>query len=167
MTGLLPDARAQVSRVRHEAAEFKYKYGYDIPADVLAKRLANINQVYTQNAGMRPLGVSMTLIGFDVEKGSQLFKCDPAGYYVGYKATSSGPKHQEANNYLEKKMKKGLPETVDDTVELAIVTLSSVLSVDFKKSDLEIGIVSAADPLFKTLSETEIDEHLTRITEKD
>ena len=30
----------------------------------------------------------MMLIGIDEEKGPQIFKCDPAGYYVGYKATA-------------------------------------------------------------------------------
>jgi 20S proteasome subunit alpha 1 len=27
----------------------------------------------------------MILIGMDDERGPQLFKCDPAGYYAGYK----------------------------------------------------------------------------------
>lgn len=45
MTGLVPDARAQVQRAMAEAAEFKYKYGYEIEPELLARRLANINQV--------------------------------------------------------------------------------------------------------------------------
>ena len=33
-TGHQADARAQVQRVRQEAADYRYKYGYDMPVEV-------------------------------------------------------------------------------------------------------------------------------------
>ncbi|KAI8968541.1 nucleophile aminohydrolase [Mycotypha africana] len=167
MTGNIADARSQVTRARQEAAEFRYKYGYEIPTDMLAKRVANTNQLYTQQAAMRPYGVSMILVGFDEELGPQLYKCDPAGYYVGYKATAAGAKQQEALNHLEKKLKKNPELNMEDAIELAITTLSTVLAVDFKASEIEIGVVDKDNTDFRTLNTEEIEDHLQRIVEKD
>ena len=126
---------------------------------------------------MRPLGVATTLISVDSEFGPQLYKCDPAGYYVGYKATASGPKQQEALNFLEKKLKnKECAEgSWEDVVELGIATLSSVLAADFKKGEIEIGIVGGprrdgkdgTEEEFRALDEEEIEERLQAISEKD
>jgi hypothetical protein len=37
------------------------------------------------------------MIGVDEETGPELFKTDPAGYIVGYKASAVGAKEQEAS----------------------------------------------------------------------
>lgn len=73
---------------------------------------------------MRPLGIgksasnvirsvhnphdraAMIIIGIDPMLGPQVFKLDPAGYFVGYHAAAAGQKQQEAMNHLEKKWKK-------------------------------------------------------------
>lgn len=68
MTGSIADARAFAQRAQGEAAEFRYQYGYEMPADVLAKRLANISQVYTQRVRHQPPSSTLLLhrpsIGF-------------------------------------------------------------------------------------------------------
>ena len=61
MTGSIADARASVNRARGEAAEFRYKFGYEMPCDVLAKRLANISQVYTQRVSMMTVMTDLRL----------------------------------------------------------------------------------------------------------
>ncbi|RCH99478.1 hypothetical protein CU097_015640, partial [Rhizopus azygosporus] len=81
--------------------------------------------------------------------------------------TAAGAKQQEALNYLEKKLKKNPELNMEDTIELAITTLSNVLAVDFKAAELEIGIVTKDNTDFRTLSTEEIDDHLQRIVEKD
>lgn len=57
------DAIAQVQRAREKAHKFRYENGYDIPVSYLAKKMADINQLYTQHASMRALGCIMLLCG--------------------------------------------------------------------------------------------------------
>ena len=171
-TGMIADARSQALRARAEAAEFRYKYGYEIPVEALAKRMANLSQIYTQRAYMRPLGVALTFCQFDTEElgihgGAQIFKCDPAGYYTSVKAVATGHKQQEATTYLERKFKKTdfVKGDWKETVEFAITALSLVLGTDFRKNDVEVGVATASG--FKILSVDEIDERLVAIAEQD
>ena len=183
-TGLAADAKAQVTRTRMEAAQFKYKNGYDVPVSYLAKRVADVGQVYTQHAFMRALGVVSLFCAMDDEDGPQLFKCDPAGHYLGYKACAAGSKEQEANNFLEKRMRTAeekakeakeaatagtaaLGMDMSKAIETAIIALQTVVGSDLKPTDLEVGVVTRAEPRWRQLTEQEIDQQLAAISDRD
>ena len=63
MTGLQADNMTLVDRAREKAVNYKAKYGYEIPIGVLAKRVADKCQLYTQRAEMRVMGSIMILFG--------------------------------------------------------------------------------------------------------
>ena len=120
------DGRNLLQRMRQHAGDFINDYGYEIPVHVLAEKMGELCQVYTQHAYMRPLCCVTILFSIDDENGPQIFKVDPAGHYMGYKATATGEKEQSANNNLEREIKKKNKLSVDETIKTAIKTLQNV-----------------------------------------
>ena len=90
----------------------------------MAKRMASVAQVHTQEPGTRALGVAALLIGWDEELNKpELYRTDPSGYTAGFKAVAIGAKQTEATNYLEKKMRKKTETEkwgVKETAELGL-----------------------------------------------
>jgi hypothetical protein len=66
----------------------------------------------------------MILISIDEEEGAQLYKCDPAGSYAGFKATGAGHKEQEARNFLEKKFKTDPKLDTEKTIKVPYLTFT-------------------------------------------
>lgn len=163
VTGRDADGRAWISRLRHESFKYLEENGHQIPVDILAMRAADIAQLYTQKSFMRPYAVELMLFSVDNEKGSQLFKVDPAGHFMGYHAVTSGVKEQEATNHLEKEFRNrgnfnNLSE--EETIRVAIESLQNTMGQDFKPTDIEVGVVNSNTKTFKKLSLEEIEAHL-------
>lgn len=181
LMGMTPDVIAQVERLRYEASNFRHSYGYEIPTHVLAGRVADICQTYTQQASLRALASFMILIGVDDERGAQLFKIDPAGQFFPYFATAVGAREQDAVNWFEKRVDELKDMDEATTIQTAIMAIQHILSSDFKGSELEVGIVTRAAPaagaaaapggpsngVFRLLTVDEVEDHLNRIAERD
>jgi 20S proteasome subunit alpha 1 len=139
---IIADIRAQVERLRYEANEFKFQNGFAMPVSVLSTRIADICQVYTQEASSRALACVMLLIGVDDEKGAQVFKVDPAGHFLPYKAVATGKSEPEAMNFLEKRVGDLAALDEKGTIEMAISAMQYVLSTDFKSSEIEVAVIT-------------------------
>jgi 20S proteasome subunit alpha 1 len=129
----------------------------------------------------------------DDEKGPQLFKVDPAGHFLGFKACAAGLKEQEATNLLEKAVKRA--EEADgggagagaggggggsggeaagpraslageEAVRTAISTFQSLLTADFKAEEIEVGVAAPGAP-FRVLATAEVEAHLSVIAERE
>jgi len=153
--------------MRQFAGDYRYEYGYDIPINVLGDKVSEVAQMYTQHAYMRPLCVVTMLFTIDDEKGPQLFKVDPAGHFVGYKATSSGEKEQSATNQLEREYKKRSDFSSDEAIKIAIKALQTTLSTEFRNTDIEIAVVTQESPEVHVLNLDEIERELSKVGESD
>lgn len=165
VTGTMPDCKNFVTRARYEAGEWTFDHGYTCPVSVLAKRMADLAQVNTQTASMRPLAVIGLFIGVDDEKGPVVYKVDCAGHYLPFFAAAAGPKEQEAMNFLEKRVDEMKEMTPEQVVRTAITCLGHVLGSDFRGSEIEVAEVVTKDGKFHVLSEEEIEVHLNAIAD--
>jgi hypothetical protein len=82
------------------------------------------------------------MIGYDDEKGTQVFKIDPSGHYLPYKATAMGKYEPEAMNFLEKKVQDLGELDENTTIEMAIMAMQHILSTDFKSNEIEVGVIT-------------------------
>ncbi|CAD6196468.1 unnamed protein product [Caenorhabditis auriculariae] len=165
--GLIPDAKFQVRRAQSEAASWKYKNGYDMPCELLAKKMADLNQYYTQNAEMRSLGCALIMIAYDDEDGPVVFRVDPAGYYRGMKGVSVGVKQVAATSFLEKKIKKKADLSGAEAIELALEALQTSLGIDVRAKDLEVAVITKENKKFSKLTGEQVEHHLNQIANRD
>ena len=153
--------------MRQFAGDYRNDYGYEIPINVLSEKVGEVAQVYTQHAYMRPLCVVTLLFTIDDERGPQLYKIDPAGHYMGYKAAATGEKEQSAVNHLEREFKKKVELSTDDAMKVAIKTLQTTLSTEFRSSDIEIAVVSVEESNVRILNTEDIERELAKVGESD
>ncbi|CBH14477.1 proteasome alpha 1 subunit, putative [Trypanosoma equiperdum] len=174
ITGRAPDGKALVQKARNEASEYKYRYGMPMPVSVLAKRVADMAQVRTQQAGMRLMGTIMTFVGMEQndEDGAwipQIYCVDPAGWCGSYHACAVGKKQIEACAFLEKKQKNAPFHTLSqkEAAMIALAALQSALGESLRASGVEVGRCTADDHHFSRVPDREVEEWLTLLAEAD
>jgi len=165
--GIVPDAKFQVRRAQAEAAQWKYQNGFHMPISELARKMADINQYYTQNAELRSLGTVMLMISHDEEDGAKIYSIDPAGHFRSIRGFGIGVKQQQVNSFLEKKLKKRSDLAMDETIQLALESLQQALGADLKSGEVEVIVADRQAPKGTKLSNEQIEAQLNAIAERD
>ena len=157
IAGLSPDARVLIKQARLYCQSNKMTY--DEPADVedLASGVGDLLQRYTQNAGVRPFGVSLLFGGVDGHRVS-LLATDPSGSYRGYRATAVGRNSEKAVSVLQQEYRKEI--TLNEAIALSVQALKEASENDLSADGMNIAVVTKESKKFRTLSVEEIQKYL-------
>lgn len=139
--GYTGDARALVDLLRVQAQIHKMTYGEPIEVFVLAKKLADRMQIYTQFAGARPYGVSIILGGVNEEP--ILYVINPSGNLDRWAAKALGRGEEDAQKYLEKNYRENMTEEQAKKLVIAAITAGEKPFGAVNKDDIEIKVVTA------------------------
>jgi len=151
--GYIPDARIQVDSARVLAQSNRLIYDEPVDVEAIAKRIADMNQQYTQYAGVRPFGVSLIIAGVD-DAGPVVYLADPTGTYSGFHAIAIGQGSDQVNDYLEKNYSSDL--SLDDAVTLAIECIYLVSEDKTGTAHIKVAVVEAKTKKWRRLQEQEI-----------
>lgn len=157
-SGMGPDFRVLVKDARKNAQKYYLTYREVQPVNQIVRESALLMQEYTQSGGVRPFGVSCLVAGYDDEDGPQLFQVDPSGSSFGWKATAIGKNYVNAKNFLERRYSDDVE--LDDAIHIALLTLRESYEGEMTEHNIEVGIVSSEDKMFRILSPSEVRDYL-------
>jgi len=156
VVGLGSDARILIDQARVYAQSNKLMYDEPIDIEIVAKRVGDIKQLYTQHAGVRPFGVSIIFGGID-KTGSRLFATDPSGSIRGWKAVAVGVGKETVEGILKTDYNEKLD--IETATKLAIKALVKAQEARGEQPRVKIAVIPAATKKMKQLTDEEIETY--------
>ena len=161
IAGLTADARVLVDKARVQAQVNILNYDEKISVKDSTLNICEYLQLFTQNAGVRPFGVSFLIAGVDSNGEASLYLTDPSGAMWGYKAFAIGSGATEARAYLEENYKEDISD--EDLKLLPLRTLKELMGENLNKDTCDVAFIIKDDLKFKLLNNQEKDELLAKI----
>ena len=160
IVGLSSDARILIDQARIYAQSNKLTYDEPIDIEVVTKRICDIQQMYTQHAGVRPFGVSIIFGGVD-KTGPRVFGTHPSGTYRGYKATALGAGRETVFNILKEEYKEEM--SLVDTTKLAVKCLVKALDSRQLPARIKIAIIPTKTKKMEMLDDNVVDGYIKEL----
>ncbi|NHI93417.1 MAG: archaeal proteasome endopeptidase complex subunit alpha [Candidatus Lokiarchaeota archaeon] len=159
IAGLTADASVLVDHGRVQAQISRLTYDEPMDVKALVRKICDLKQTYTHNAGVRPFGVAFLIAG--VDSGPRLYMTAPSGAFTGYQAQAIGSGAQTVREKLEKEYKPDL--TLDASIILGLKCLKEVTQNSLDPMTVDMAIVKTADKKFKVLNNEEIKAYIEKV----
>ncbi|MFQ6094840.1 MAG: archaeal proteasome endopeptidase complex subunit alpha [Candidatus Bathyarchaeia archaeon] len=160
VVGLSSDARILIDQARIYAQSNRLMYDEPIDIEIVAKRIGDVKQLYTQHAGVRPFGVSIIFGGAD-KTGCRIFTTDPSGSYRAYKAVAIGIGRESVEKILKEEYRENL--TLEEAIKLAVKCLVSSLRARGEEPKIKIAVVPADTKRFTQLSSEAVEAYIKSV----
>ena len=157
VVGLSSDARILVDQARIYAQSNRLMYDEPIDTEIVAKRIGDVKQLYTQHAGVRPFGVSIIFGGVD-KTGGRVFTTDPSGSYRAYKAVTIGIGRESVEKVLKEEYRENL--SLEEAIKLAVKCLVGSLRARDEEPKIKIAVVPADTKRFKQLTSDGVEAYI-------
>jgi 20S proteasome subunit alpha 2 len=148
-----------VKSARKSAQAYMNQYGETEPVKMLVRDMASVCQEYTQRGGVRPFGVSLLAAGLEADMVTPaLYQIDPSGTYFQWRATAIGKNYISAKSFLEKRWSQDME--IEDGIHTALLTLREGFDGEMTCHNIEVGIVTLSEKVFRTLTPNQIQDYL-------
>lgn len=166
-SGLRADARALIETARVEAANHWFNFNEEMPVEAISLTVCDASLSFAdkkkkddrrneKRVVSRPYGVAMLIAGIDSDGEPRLFKNDPSGNYVRYKACCIGQGGENGMSTLQSNYKEDM--SFDDAILLAGKVLKENLEQKINKNNFEIWYIKKSDRKIVSLKPDELEK---------
>ncbi|MBN1357139.1 archaeal proteasome endopeptidase complex subunit alpha [Candidatus Bathyarchaeota archaeon] len=160
IVGLSSDARVLIDQARIYAQSNKLTYDEPVDVEVVTKKICDIQQMYTQHAGVRPFGVSLIFGGVD-KTGAHVFGTHPSGTYRGYKATALGAGRETVLAVLKDEYRENL--SLDENLKLTVKCLVKALEARQLPPRIKIAVIPTETKQMQMLTDEKIESYIKEL----
>jgi len=160
IVGLSSDARILIDQARIYAQSNRLTYDEPIDVEVVTKRICDIQQMYTQHAGVRPFGVSIIFGGVD-KTASHVFGTHPSGTYRGYKATALGAGRETVLAILKDEYRETL--NLEENTKLTVKCLVKALEARQLPPRIKIAVIPTTTKQLQMLTDEKVESYIREL----
>jgi proteasome alpha subunit len=157
--GLVADARVLVDFARLTAQINRVTYAEPLTVELLARRICDYKQQYTQFGGVRPFGTAILVGGYD-ETGVHLFETEPSGSLTSFRASSTGGNKGPVMELFEQKYAANLD--ADGAILLALEGIRQSLDDAQNLGPVEVCVIQESRG-FRRLSPEDVQKYAGRL----